>query len=310
MISITDPIQPALAHVRRILFEPFSARKWFVLGFSVFLANLVDGGSFNVNGNPFDHSSRTTAPDFSPVTEWVSTHLPLVIALGVVLFILILGLVVVFQWLGSRGEFMFLDNVARDRAEIVEPWTRFQDLGNRLFRFRLMLLLASLGLLIVCGGLGVLIALPDIHARHFGASALTGTISAGGLLFLGFLAIAIIGLLLRDFVVPIMYRRNLGTTEAWAVLRRELLPGNRWRFVGFYLMTFLLWIPALILILAGCCLTCCVAILPYLSSVAFLPIFVFFRCYSLGFLEQFGEDWRIIEVPQPQISTRSPDPLP
>ena len=93
-----------------------------------------------------------------------------------------------------------------------------------------------------------------------------------------------------------MYRRHLGTTDAWALLRRELLPGNGWRFVGFYLMNILLWIPAILLILLGCCLTCCMALLPYLSSVAFLPIFVFFRCYSLGFLAQFGEDWRIIEA--------------
>ena len=60
---------------------------------------------------------------------------------------------------------------------------------------------------------------------------------------------------------------------------------------------FVLWIPALLLILLGCCFTCCVALLPYLSSVAFLPIFVFFRCYSLGFLAQFGEEWRILQVP-------------
>jgi len=300
MISIIDPIQPALAHARRILFEPFSARKWFVLGFCAFLAQLGDGGSFNFNGNPFDHSARAAGPDFSPVTEWITAHLPLVIALGVVIFILIMAMVVLFQWLGSRGAFMFLDGVARDRAEIVEPWTRFRDLGNQLFRFRLLLVLATLALLIVCGGLGALIALPDIHARTFGASALTAVVAAGGLLLLGLLALTAISLLLRSFVVPIMYRRNLGTSGAWAVLRRELLPGNAWRFVGFYLMTFLLWIPAVLLILIGCCLTCCVAILPYLSSVAFLPIFVFFRCYSLGFLEQFGEEWRIIEVPQIQ----------
>jgi hypothetical protein len=50
--------------------------------------------------------------------------------------------------------------------------------------------------------------------------------------------------------------------------------------------------------LLGCCLTCCLALLPYLSSVVFLPIHVFFRCYSLKFLEQFGEEWRILQGPQ------------
>ncbi|MDP1833259.1 MAG: hypothetical protein Q8K67_14470 [Geothrix sp.] len=302
MISITDPIQPAFAHMRRILFEPFSARKWFVLGFAAFLAQLGGGGgsSYNFNGNPFDRPATGTGPDFSPVTSWISAHLPLVIALGVVLFVLILAVSVLFLWLGSRGQFMFLDGVARDRAEIVEPWTRFRSLGDQLFRFRLMLMLAMLALLIICGGLGVLIALPDIHARTFGRPALTALLGAGGLLFLGVLAVSVIGALLHDFVVPIMYRRDLGTSEAWAILRRDLLPGNGWRFVGFYLMNALLWIPAILLILLGCCLTCCLALLPYLSSVAFLPIFVFFRCYSLGFLAQFGEDWRIIQAPEPQ----------
>jgi hypothetical protein len=300
MISITDPIQPAIAHAKRILFQPFRAKKWFVLGFSAFLAQLGGGGSYSYRGNPFDHSTRGRGPDFSPVTAWISEHLALVIALGVVVFIFILALAVLFQWLSSRGQFMFLDGVARDRAEIVEPWSRFRHLGDQLFRFRLMLMLAGFALFIICGGLGALIALPDLHARAFGAAAIAGLVVGGGLLLLGALAIGFIALLLRDFVVPIMYQRNLGTAAAWALLRQELLPGHGWHFVGFYLMTCLLWIPAALLVLLGCCLTCCVALLPYLSSVVFLPIFVFFRCYSLSFLAQFGEVWQIIQVPSPE----------
>lgn len=297
MISITDPIQPALDHTRRILFQPFSWRKWFVLGFAAFLARLGEGGSFNVNGNPFDRASG--APDFSPVTSWMSAHLPLVIVLGALLFILVLGLVVLFLWLGSRGQFLFLDGVACDRPGIVEPWIRFRPLADQLFRFRLLLFLAMVAFLAVCGGLGALIALPDIQGRTFGAPAFTAILAAGGLLTLGLLVFTAIHLLLLGFVVPVMYHRNLGTAEAWRVLRRELLPGNGWRFAGFFLMNLLLWIPALLLILAGICLTCCLAAIPYLSSVAFLPIFVFFRAYTLTFLAQFGEDWRIIRVPEP-----------
>ncbi|GLH71662.1 hypothetical protein GETHLI_01640 [Geothrix limicola] len=302
MVSITDPISPAIAHAKRILFEPFDLRKWFVLGFCAFLANLGSGGgSYNYNGNPFDRTNRGARPDFQAVTSWIGEHLPLVIALGILLFVVILALTVLFQWLSSRGQFMFLDGVAHDRAEIAEPWTRFRTPGNQVFRFRLMLMLVGLALFLVCGGLGVLIALPDIHARTFGSSALTALVGAGGLLVLGSLALGVLSLLLRDFVVPIMYRRGLDTSAAWAVLREELLPGHTWHFVGFYLMTLLLWIPASLLILVACCLTCCVALLPYLSSVVCLPLFVFFRCYSLGFLEQFGDDWRIIETTEPQI---------
>ncbi len=300
MISITGPIQPAIVHTRRILFEPFRARTWFVLGFAAFLAQLGSGGSFNYNGNPFDRSSRHPFPDFNQVSAWVLEHLTLLITLAVVGFILLLALSVLFQWLSSRGQFVFLDGVAWNRPVIAEPWTRLGGLGDQLFRFRLLLLLAGLALLLVCGGLGTLIAMPDIRARAFGSAALLALVVAGGLLLLGILVFAAIGLLLRDFVVPIMYRRNLGSSEAWGVLRRELLPGNGWRFVGFYLMSFLLGIAAAIVMLIGCCLTCCIALLPYISSVVFLPILVFFRCYSLGFLEQFGEEWKIIQVPEPE----------
>ena len=130
MISITDPIQPAIAHARRILFQPFSARKWFVLGFSAFLAQLGEGGSYNFNGNPFDHSASGGGTDFNSVTTWISEHLPLVIALAILIFLSILALSVLFQWLSSRGQFMFLDGVARNQADIAEPWTRLGRLGN------------------------------------------------------------------------------------------------------------------------------------------------------------------------------------
>ena len=112
------------------------AKKWFVLGFSVFLAQLGGGGSYSYRGNPFDHSTRGRGPDFSPVTAWISEHLPLVIFLGVLLFLVILAFSVLVLWLSSRGQFMFLDGVARDRAGIVEPWSRFRPLGDQLFRFR------------------------------------------------------------------------------------------------------------------------------------------------------------------------------
>jgi hypothetical protein len=196
---------------------------------------------------------------------------------------------------------MFLDGVVRNQAGIVEPWTRLRPLGDSLFRFQLMLLLTTLAMLIVCGGLGALIALPDIHARTFGSAALAGVLVGGVLLVLGILALSLVSAMLHDFVVPIMYHRQLRVQEAWQVLRRELIPGHGWQIVGFYLMSFLLGIGAAILMLLGCCLTCCVAMLPYINSVVFLPLFVFFRCYSLEFLAQFGEAWRIIQVPEPPV---------
>lgn len=293
MISITAPIQPALDHVARILFRPFSWQKWFVLGFCAFLVQLGEGGSYSYHGHTFDH---TPLAGSSSVAEWMGAHLPLVITLGAFLLLLILALTALFLWLSSRGAFLFLDGVARNRAAVVEPWGQFRSAGNQLFRFRLVLFLVFFGCLGLCAGAGFLFVLPALRAQAFGHSALIPLLIVGGILTLGALAYLAVALVLMDFVVPIMYRRSLDVGQAWHVFLHELLPGHAWRFVGFYLMTLLLWVPALVLAILTICLTCCVAILPYLSSVALLPITVFFRCYSLCFLEQFGEEWRIIEV--------------
>lgn len=292
MISITGPIQPALDHTRRILFQPFAWGKWFVLGFCAFLAQLGGGGSFSYN-RAFERGGL--ARD-GRLGEWLGAHLPLVILLGALFLFFLLALVVLFQWLGSRGAFMFLDGVARNRAAVVEPWDRFRDRGNQVFRFRLLILLVALGFLLAVAGMGFLVVLPAFRAEAFGRSALFPLVLVGGILLLGLLVLLAVSLLLEDFVVPIMYRRDLDLPEAWAVLRHDLLPGHGWHFLGFYLMTLVLWIPAILLAVAIICLTCCVALLPYLSSVALLPISVFFRCYSLCFLEQFGEGWRILET--------------
>lgn len=61
----------------------------------------------------------------------------------------------------------------------------------------------------------------------------------------------------------------------------------------------ILLIGLAIAVLVGTCLTCCIAGLPYIQSVVFLPVYVFFRCFSVCFLEQFGEDWRLIKGDEP-----------
>jgi len=55
------------------------------------------------------------------------------------------------------------------------------------------------------------------------------------------------------------------------------------------------------------CLTCCMAAIPYVSSVVFLPVAVLFRAYSLHFMAQFGPEWDVFRaVPTHPV----PPPLP
>ena len=43
-LSVIDPINPAFARTKRILFQPFDFGKWLRLGFCAFLMGLAEGG--------------------------------------------------------------------------------------------------------------------------------------------------------------------------------------------------------------------------------------------------------------------------
>jgi hypothetical protein len=294
-LSVMDAIEAALERTKRTLLQPFDLRKWLALGFCAFLATLGQSGGGYTGGNPLGGGK---GDELDRVVPWVLEHLSLVLTLGAVILLVGLALGILLTWLSSRGEFMFLDGVARDRAEVVEPWRRFRRRGNSLFVFRVILGLIGFGAILLIAVAGLLLAWPSIQARHLDTRAVGAIVGGARLLVPVALFLGLLKLLLRDFVVPIMYQRDLLATEAFRFFRRSILPGRVLPLVQFYLMALVMALAAAILIILVTCMTCCIAALPYISSVVFLPVFVFFRCYSLYFLEQVGEEWRIIERPE------------
>jgi len=294
-LSVMDAIERALDRTKTVLFRPFDLGKWLALGFCAFLATLGQSGGGYTGGNPFGGAK---GDEYQKVVPWVVEHLTLVLTVGAAILLVGVALGVLLTWLSSRGEFMFLDGVARNRAGVVEPWHRFRNLANSLFVFRLVLGLLGLGTVLLVAGAGILVAWPSIQARDFDARAVGAVVGGACLLVPVALFLGLLKLLLRDFVVPIMFKRGLPAMEAFRILRKEILPGRVLPMVLFYLMTLAMGLASAILVVLVTCLTCCIAGLPYISSVVFLPVFVFFRCYSLCFLEQIGPEWRIIERPE------------
>jgi hypothetical protein len=231
----------------------------------------------------------TTFP--SAVTWWTMNRY-WVIPVAAVVIIVIIALMVLITWLKSRGGFMFLDGVIRNRGAVVEPWKQFRKLGNSLFGFCLLFDLVALFGLAMIGGIAVAIAWPAIQAGQFSGSALAGIIVGAALFLLASLVMLVIALLLEDFVVPAMYLRGERVMAAWGTVGREILPGHVGPIVLFYLMKLVLGIAIGVIALLATCLTCCCAALPYLGAVILLPLTVFMRAYTLHFLEQFGPQWR------------------
>jgi hypothetical protein len=107
---------------------------------------------------------------------------------------------------------------------------------------------------------------------------------------------------LEDFVVPVMYLRDMRTLVAWGVAWREIISGNVGSVVLFYLMKIALGLAVAIIAVIATCVTCCIAALPYIGTVILLPLFVFGRCYTLYFIEGRGEGWRFIaDEPPPSV---------
>lgn len=294
MISVTDPIQRSIDWTKKVLFQPFDLGTWCVMGFASFLAALGSGGGANFQSrNPFKggHASPfAPAGAFATARDWVLAHLVLVVAAAAVLFVL----AILATWISSRGQFVFLESVVTGKAAIAEPWRRHRRAGNSLFLFRLLLGIVGLAVLALAGWTGWKLAGPGAFDGPIGLELFRGLMGVFAILVPTGLVLFLISLVLRDFVVPVMYIRGCGAAEGYGILWREVIRGNGGSFVLFYFMRLVLALAAGIIVLLGTCLTCCVAGLPYVSSVVFLPIAFFFRSYPLHFMGQRGEAWRLL----------------
>lgn len=308
-VSYLGPLQRAIARARSILFTPFRLETWLVLGFAAFLSEWCSGGwgqsgwERKFGGGRF-HGGGLPGPhlhDLLPALVW-GPLLAGLISLGIVV-----GLVLL--WLGSRGRFVFLEGVASGRAAIVEPWNRFARLGNSLFLWKL-------GFSIVAGLVMFTVVFATIGTAllgwlGFGERVAMAPPLIGGIALAGFvgLLLAFAGLMLDDFVVPLMYRHGLKTNDAW----RRFLPLFRERpgpFVLYALFVLVLVAVVGAAVMAVGFATCCVGFLllltPYVSQVVLLPIHVAYRGLGPEFLAQFGPDFQIFTSAPPAPAPAPP----
>jgi hypothetical protein len=129
-ISVLEPVGAAFEKTKEILFQPFNLAKWFTIGFCAWLATLGNGGGFNGPGGPGGGSGNGgPSPDFQQeinnLKEGFLEHLHIIIPVAIVVFAVILMISALVIWLKSRGQFMFLDCVARNVAEVVNPWKHY-----------------------------------------------------------------------------------------------------------------------------------------------------------------------------------------
>ena len=228
--------------------------------------------------------------DLSDMGTWFTAHLALILTVAVVGFAVLIAIVAVIVWIGSRATFVYIDDVATGRAELSRPWRVHAEKAQSYFAWRFGLAAATLGSL----ALVVILAVSATLLIGRGGPAGTG---AGILLLIALVPLFLLVLLagglgamaLRDFVAPLQMHTQ---ASCGAAVRRlaELVRAHPLPFILYVVLKIVFeMVRGMLLVMAACVTLCCI-LLPVVTQTALQPLFFFERAWSLFFLRQMGHD--------------------
>jgi hypothetical protein len=310
-ISVTAPVGWAIARAKWMLFQPFDIGKWFTIGFCAWLAGLGGAsGGFNFSFRSGGGGRPGNVPDLRHVMDqaihWVTQNLHWIIPVVAALLVLGLALGLLLTWLSSRGRFMFLYCVALNRAEVSRPWHEFAHEANSLFLFRFVLGLIETPLFLSLAGGTLFLIGRMVYRGNADQDSVLMAVGLGATFLVLLICFALVRKFTMDFVVPIMLLRRTTCMIAWSEFL-GLLGANAGHFTLYVLFQIVLSLAIGILVLIAIVITCCIAgclmLLPYIGTVALLPVLVFERSYSLLYLAQFGPAYNVFPPPPPDPTT-------
>jgi hypothetical protein len=315
-ISAVDTISLAFQHTKRQLAQPFRFGQWLRLAFVGMLAGELGSGSCNFS-SPF-RGGHQPVPGFPKIDFAILAGLiAVLIVTGIILF-------VIFTYINSVMRFILFDSVLTRECRIRAGWSRRQDAGWKFFLWQLGLMFFVFGAMVILVGIPAMIAFANGWFRapkaHIPALVLTGVVVVGFLL-LATLAMVVVHVFTKDFVVPQMALEGIGAIEGW----RRLWPMIQQELSGYavyavmkvllaiaagilvaiasFLLVVVLAIPAVAMLLVAvtagktagltwnvftitiAVVVGCVllAILMFLISLLSVPVIVFFPAYAMYF---------------------------
>jgi len=358
-VSAVDCVQPALQHAREQLFTRFRWGQWSRLALVGILAAELHLGGCNFgnfggswprvpqrNLNEFMQSSMPLGlPSINPAH--ISEHIAQFIGLIVVGIFAALVLAVVFIYINSVFRFILFDSVLRRQCSIGEGWRRWRRAGGRFFLWQIVFQIAVWLFLLVLVGLPLALAVAagwttDLR-QHIGR-LIVGVILLVGLIVVFVLTAAVVQVLAKDFLVPIMALEDLDFADGWhrllAMIRQEkgryavyLLLKLVLSIAATILFTIIAIIPALFVVVPGVVAvlagraagmewsvttislaiifgTLLLLLLIYLIALVCVPATVFFPAYAMYFLASRYPDLDALLNPAPPAPELPPVPEP
>ena len=284
-IEIFKPFGEAFELMKKILFQPFELKKWLVIGFAAWLANLGAGGGGIGNFN-YPDNRREGAEKLNEAIGQIPQ--PVLITGICVLICVVLLFIVLFAWLRARGRFILVDCIVRNRAAVAEPWKEFRAEGNSFFLFSVVVALVVVPMIVIAG---LVLIVPFIPGRGQTEPGVGFWI---GISLTAFISVCLIFVwaLITQLMVPIMYRQRCPARLAFAQAV-DLVSSHPGPILLYVLFLLLLAVAAVMISCAVTCATCCIAAIPYVGTVILLPIPFTLGAFSLLFLRQFGPDYDV-----------------
>ncbi len=296
--SAIDALGEALSHTRAKLF-PFSFGGWLTLAFVTFFESCGSGGGGGgsvrdrVSGpGSFDDPARI----LDTVFGWIAAHMIIFVTGLIALMIVSL----LFMWIRARMIFVYADDVATGRFDLVRPWNDHGGLADSFFGLSLLVQGASFIAIVLVVGLGGLFLVWARASEWAVIAVVMGMLPLIFVFVIALLVAAVLNLVLRDFVAPLQLTRGIGSQAAVSVFL-SLLGAHTGTFVGYAVLKFILNIVIGIVMVAVTCLTCCVGALPIVHQMLFQPVYYAERAWSLKLLAQMGEDITGHLMPAPPV---------
>ena len=247
--SAMDSISPAFARTKKMLFQPFRFGLWARLAVVALITGEAGGGgggggsipNFNTNRGGDSHwrnhwSDWAGAAHLFSAPRWEQIQ-PYI---GLILLGVVVVLAVMLLWIYSDCvyRFILLDTVISGQCRLREGWRRWREAGRRYFVWVIAFGFGSFVLLGVVAGLPVLLAYRAGWFEHPDQNL--GVLIGGGILLalvvIALVAVlAIVDMLGRDFLVPVMAFEEVGAVDGWQRLL-AMMGGEKLAYAGYVLM--------------------------------------------------------------------------